>query len=137
MAEKLFMTALSPTMERGTITEWHKKEGETVKSGDVICEVETDKAVMEYEADFDAVLLKIIVTAGQAAAVGETIAVYGQQGENYEDLIPENIASVDAPEKASVAEVSDVKVSVEKPQPNAQEKPLAVGRRIKASPLAP
>jgi len=125
MAEKLYMTALSPTMEQGTITEWHKAEGETIKNGDIICEVETDKAVMEYEADFDAVLLKIIVDSGQTAGIGDVIAVYGEAEEDYSQLILSDITAVEEP--AVKVETPAVAVS----RPSAPQ-----GRRLKSSPLA-
>jgi pyruvate dehydrogenase E2 component (dihydrolipoamide acetyltransferase) len=65
MAEKVPMTALSPTMEEGTITSWSAKVGDEISAGDVLCEVETDKASMEYEATQEGVLLKIVVSEGE------------------------------------------------------------------------
>jgi pyruvate dehydrogenase E2 component (dihydrolipoamide acetyltransferase) len=82
MAEKLLMIALSPTMTEGTITKWKKAEGESFTSGDLLCEVETDKASMDYEAPRKAVLLKIVVPQGGKASVGDTIAVIGKEGED-------------------------------------------------------
>jgi len=76
------MLALSPTMEEGTITRWHKKEGEAVAQGDLLCEVETDKAAMDYESVNQGTLLAILVPAGGRAAVGAPIAVVGQPGED-------------------------------------------------------
>ena len=85
MAEQILMLALSPTMEKGTITKWLKKVGDKVASGEVICEVETDKAAMDYESMADGVLLKIVVPQGGQAAIGECIAVIGQEGEGVSD----------------------------------------------------
>jgi pyruvate dehydrogenase E2 component (dihydrolipoamide acetyltransferase) len=82
MAEAVLMLALSPTMEEGTITRWHKKEGEAVAQGDLLCEVETDKAAMEYESVNQGTLLAILVPAGGKAAVGAPIAVVGKPGED-------------------------------------------------------
>ena len=82
MAEAVLMLALSPTMEEGTITRWHKKEGEAVAQGDLLCEVETDKAAMDYESVNQGTLLAILVPAGGRAAVGAPIAVVGQPGED-------------------------------------------------------
>lgn len=82
MAEKVPMTALSPTMEEGTITGWTAAEGQVISSGDVLCEVETDKATMEYEATQEGTLLKIIVGEGENAKVGQTIAILGEKGED-------------------------------------------------------
>ncbi|MDP2790862.1 MAG: dihydrolipoamide acetyltransferase family protein [Rectinemataceae bacterium] len=89
MAQKLFMIALSPTMTEGTIAKWKKAEGEAFSSGDLLCEVETDKASMDYEAPSSAVLLKIVVQAGKKAAVGETIAIIGKAGEDPGPLLLE------------------------------------------------
>ena len=87
MAEKLLMTALSPTMTEGTIAKWNKAEGEAFSSGDLLCEVETDKASMDYEAPKSAVLLKIVVPAGGKAGVGDLIAVIGKAGEDPSTLV--------------------------------------------------
>ena len=89
MAEKLLMIALSPTMDEGTIASWTKEEGDTIDTGDVICEVETDKATMDYESTQDGTLLKIIVPEGGSAAVGETIGIIGESGEDIEDMVKE------------------------------------------------
>ncbi len=82
MAEAVLMLALSPTMEEGTITRWHKKEGEAVAQGDLLCEVETDKAAMDYESVNQGTLLAILVPAGGRAPVGAPIAVVGKPGED-------------------------------------------------------
>ena len=87
MAEKVLMIALSPTMETGTVVRWRKKEGEPVKSGDVICEVETDKATMDYEASNEGTLLKIVLAEGGQAKVGDLIAVLGSPGEDISGLL--------------------------------------------------
>lgn len=86
MAELIPMLALSPTMEEGVIVKWSKAEGDAVASGEVLCEVETDKAVMDYEASAEGTLLKILVAQGEAAAVGESIAIIGEQGEDIAAL---------------------------------------------------
>ncbi len=82
MAEKVLMLALSPTMETGTIVSWSVKEGDKVQEGDILCEVETDKATMEYESQNEGTFLKIIVPAGKEAAVGQAIAIIGEEGED-------------------------------------------------------
>lgn len=89
MAEKLFMIALSPTMEEGTILKWNKSVGDTIDTGDVVCEVETDKASMDYESTQEGKLLKIIKNEGEGARVGETIGILGEEGEDIEDLLKE------------------------------------------------
>lgn len=87
MAEFLQMIALSPTMEEGRIAKWDIEEGQSFSAGDVLCEVETDKASMDYEAPKTSVLLKILVPAGQTAKVGDPIAIMGALGENIEGLL--------------------------------------------------
>ncbi len=89
MAEKVVMLALSPTMETGTIVKWNRQEGEEVATGDVLCEVETDKATMEYESMNDGILLKIVIPERGNAAVGQSIAVVGEKGENISALMEE------------------------------------------------
>ncbi len=125
MAEKLYMIALSPTMEQGKITEWHKKEGDSVKNGDVLCEVETDKAVMEYEADFDAVLLKILASEGQSASVGDVIAVYGEKGETYSGIAAAESKNIESIRSNDVGKIREYEFSTETNH-----------ERIKSSPLA-
>src|SRR6187401_2999052 len=83
MPIQVLMPALSPTMEKGNLAKWLKKEGEAVKTGDVIAEIETDKATMEYEAVDDGVMAKIVVPEGtQDVPVHQLIAVMAQEGED-------------------------------------------------------
>ena len=83
MATNILMPALSPTMTEGTLARWLKKEGETVKAGDVIAEIETDKATMEVEAVAEGVLGKILVPDGTAnVKVNAPIAVLVEEGES-------------------------------------------------------
>src|SRR5579885_1528373 len=83
MPINILMPALSPTMEKGNLAKWLKKEGDTVKTGDVIAEIETDKATMEYEAVDDGTLAKIVVPEGtHDVAVNQLIAVLAQEGED-------------------------------------------------------
>ena len=83
MPINILMPALSPTMEKGNLAKWLKKEGEAVKTGDVIAEIETDKATMEYEAVDDGVMAKIVVPEGTAdVPVHQLIAVLAQEGED-------------------------------------------------------
>src|SRR6187200_790235 len=83
MPVNILMPALSPTMEKGNLAKWLKKEGEKVKPGDVIAEIETDKATMEYEAIDDGVLAKIVVPEGtQDVPVNQLIAVLAEEGED-------------------------------------------------------
>ena len=99
MAEKVLMIALSPTMESGTIGNWIKKEGDEVSSGDVLCEVETDKATMDYESTQEGVLLKILVPEGKSADMEQPIAVIGEEGEDISALLDEISSSVKTPKE--------------------------------------
>jgi pyruvate dehydrogenase E2 component (dihydrolipoamide acetyltransferase) len=87
MATKVTMEALSPTMEEGRLVKWNKNEGDEVKSGDVLAEVETDKAVMELVARGDGVLRKRIANEGDASPVGTLLAVIGTKDENIDSII--------------------------------------------------
>ena len=83
MPINILMPALSPTMEKGNLAKWLKKEGEAVKTGDVIAEIETDKATMEYEAVDDGVMAKIVVPEGtNDVPVNQLIAVMAEEGED-------------------------------------------------------
>src|SRR6202451_4036531 len=95
------MPALSPTMEKGNLSKWLKKEGDAVKTGDVIAEIETDKATMEYEAVDDGVMAKIVVPEGtNDVAVNQLIAVMAQEGEDPKAAAA---AAASAPAKAPSA----------------------------------
>ncbi|MGC1542269.1 MAG: biotin/lipoyl-containing protein, partial [Xanthobacteraceae bacterium] len=83
MPINILMPALSPTMEKGNLAKWLKKEGDAVKTGDVIAEIETDKATMEYEAIEDGTLAKIVVPEGtHDVPVNQLIAVLAEEGED-------------------------------------------------------
>src|SRR6516164_11206061 len=83
MPINILMPALSPTMEKGNLAKWLKKEGDAIKTGDVIAEIETDKATMEYEAVEDGVMAKIVVPEGTSdVPVNQLIAVLAQEGED-------------------------------------------------------
>ena len=88
MADELVMPRLSDTMERGTIARWVKQEGEAFQNGDVLAEIETDKALMELNAYDDGVLLKILVPDGGEAELGAPIAITGQAGEEAPADLP-------------------------------------------------
>ena len=87
MSVNILMPALSPTMEEGTLSKWLVKEGDTVTSGDLIAEIETDKATMEVESIDDGTIGKILVREGQEAVkVNEPIAILLLDGENLSDI---------------------------------------------------
>lgn len=97
MAEPIFMIALSPTMSEGVIAEWVAKEGQALKGGDALCEVETDKATMAYESPASGILLKILLPAGSSAAVGQLIAVMGKAGEDWQATAAAHAGKAAAP----------------------------------------
>src|SRR5229473_1309526 len=99
MPINILMPALSPTMEKGNLAKWLKKEGDKVKSGDVIAEIETDKATMEVEAVDEGTIAKILVPEGtQDVAVNDVIAVLAGDGE---DVKAAGAGAASAPPKAA------------------------------------
>src|SRR5213075_323769 len=101
MPINILMPALSPTMEKGNLAKWLKKEGDKVKSGDVIAEIETDKATMEVEAVDEGTIAKILVPEGtQDVPVNDVIAVLAGDGE---DVKAAGAGAASAPPKAAAA----------------------------------
>ncbi|MEE8441433.1 MAG: dihydrolipoamide acetyltransferase family protein, partial [Spirochaetia bacterium] len=142
MAEQVLMTALSPTMEEGIIVAWNKKEGSIISPGDLLCEVETDKATMDYESTQEGTLLKIIRGDGSTARVGETIAILGEKGEDISSLLLDaEKASAPSPSTPD-AQATTPSPSAMTPSPSAVSEPptaadfTAAATRTKASPLA-
>src|SRR5690606_23571499 len=89
MAAVVRMPKMSDTMTEGVIAKWHKKVGDKVSSGDIIAEVETDKATMDFDSYQDGTLLYIGPKEGEAVPVNAIIAVLGEEGEDYESLLEE------------------------------------------------
>jgi len=153
MAEIVRMPKLSDTMVEGVVAEWHKNVGETVSEGDLLAEIETDKATMEFESFYDGVLLHIGVDKGDTAPVNNILAIIGEKGEDVKKILadeaknnPEQIAQAESenqPKETIIAEQKTVA-----PNPVVSEKKVvktAVGTKmppssgngkIKASPLA-
>ena len=102
MAEVIRMPKMSDTMVEGVIANWLKKEGDVIKSGDIIAEVETDKATMELENYEDGTLLYIGIKAGEAVPVDGIIAVVGTPGEDYSALLQAPVAAATATAPAAV-----------------------------------
>src|SRR5262249_22233368 len=122
MPINILMPALSPTMEKGNLAKWLKKEGDKVKAGDILAEIETDKATMEYEAIEDGVLAKILVQEGTAdVAVNEPIAVLAAEGED--------LKAVAAPSTSKPAVPSE-------PRPAPSAPPSPKTRRDEAQPTS-
>jgi pyruvate dehydrogenase E2 component (dihydrolipoyllysine-residue acetyltransferase) len=141
MPIELKMPALSPTMEEGTLAKWLVKEGDTVASGDILAEIETDKATMEFEAVDEGTIAKILVAEGtDGVKVGAPIALLAGEGEDASASAAPAKAEpkVEAPKKEpEVAKAPPVKAPVETPPaPSAPAAPRKEGDRIKASPLA-
>jgi len=138
MAVKIEMPKLSDTMEEGVIAKWNVEEGDKVSSGDVIAEVETDKATMEVEVFDDGTILKILAHEGDAIPLGGLMAVVGEEGEDISEII-EEAESGQEPEKTEVEEEKEEK-SKEKKESAKEEKSsessTSDNGRIKASPLA-
>ena len=82
MATKITMPRLSDTMTEGTVATWLKKVGDTIKTGEILAEIETDKATMEFESFYDGVLLHIGIQEGESAPVDSLLAIVGKQGED-------------------------------------------------------
>jgi len=119
MAIELLMPALSPTMEEGTLAKWLVKEGDSVASGDVIAEIETDKATMEFEAVDEGVILKILIAQGsEGVKVNTAIAVIGEEGEDASSVSsePSSAQTSAAPSNADVA--APAPAIPAEPQPN-------------------
>ena len=144
MSKKIQMPALSPTMEEGTLAKWLVKEGDTVSSGDLLAEIETDKATMEFEAVDEGVIAKILVSEGsEGVKVGTVIAIIAEEGEDVSAAAAggsdapaqktEDQKAEESPKKADESPAPKSEPASEKPAPAAT---AASGDRIKASPLA-
>ena len=135
MPIEILMPALSPTMEEGTLARWLVKEGDTVNSGDVMAEIETDKATMEFEAVDEGVVGKIIIAEGtEGVAVNTPIAVLLEDGESADD-----IGSAPAAPATETPKASDAATEVSAPaaaETAAPAAPVKDGDRVFASPLA-
>ena len=138
MAEIVKMPKLSDTMTEGVVSKWHKKVGDTIKTGDLLADIETDKATMEFESFQDGVLLYVGVQEGKSAPVDSVLAILGKSGEDYSSLLSA------APAAAPVASQAPAPVSAPAPvaappaavaQPASAPAASADGR-LKVSPLA-
>jgi pyruvate dehydrogenase E2 component (dihydrolipoamide acetyltransferase) len=124
MAEVIKMPKLSDTMEEGVIASWQKKVGDQVNSGDVLAEIESDKATMEFESFHEGTLLHVAVDAGKSAPVDGVIAIIGEKGEDVDAILKE------AEKEAASAPKEEKKES--KPEPKKQEAPKAAAPAPKA-----
>ena len=134
MPTEILMPALSPTMEEGTLAKWLVKEGDTVSSGDLLAEIETDKATMEFEAVDEGVVGKILVAEGtEAVKVNSPIAVLLEDGESADDIGAASSPAPAAPAAVPEAAATPAAETVATPAPAA---PAKDGNRIFATPLA-
>jgi pyruvate dehydrogenase E2 component (dihydrolipoamide acetyltransferase) len=150
MAEIIRMPKLSDTMTEGVVAEWHKKVGEEVESGELLAEIETDKATMEFESFQDGVLLHIGVEKGGTAPVDSVLCILGEEGEDFAELLASADASealaqeeapAPAPAPAPVAPAAPAPAPAPAPAAapalrEAAPAPAVVNERVKASPLA-
>ena len=150
MAEIIRMPKLSDTMTEGVVAEWHKNIGDEVESGELLAEIETDKATMEFESFQDGVLLHIGVEKGNTAPVDSVLCIVGEKGEDFADLLAqasnatpaqnESKAPAPAPAPAPVVAAAPSPAPAPDPAPVAQmasaPAPAVANGRVKASPLA-
>lgn len=141
MAEIVYMPKLSDTMTEGVVAAWNKKVGEEVKEGEILAEIETDKATMEFESFYDGVLLHIGVETGNAAPVNSVLAVIGAKDEDVKEIL-KNATQADDTAAAPVEEnKAETPAAAAPPAPSpapapAQVSPAVSNEKIFASPLA-
>ncbi|WP_421774214.1 pyruvate dehydrogenase complex dihydrolipoamide acetyltransferase [Gracilimonas sp.] len=143
MAIKIEMPKLSDTMEEGVIASWNVSEGDKVSAGDIIAEVETDKATMEVEAFDEGTVLKILVNEGDAVPLGGLMAVLGEEGEDISDILDgvgsESSSKEEVKESASSENeesTSESSSGLTSPKSESSTDSTSDNGRIKASPLA-
>ena len=123
MAKILDMPKLSPTMEEGVLQSWHKNEGDSVNVDDLLAEVETDKATMEFRAFDKGTLLKILVAPGSTVKLGQAVAILGNPGEDVSALVEQagGAAAAPAPKKEEKQEEKQEETKEEKPEKEEKE----------------
>jgi pyruvate dehydrogenase E2 component (dihydrolipoamide acetyltransferase) len=138
MPTPIKMPALSPTMEEGTLARWLVKEGDTVSAGDVMAEIETDKATMEFEAVDEGTIAKIEVAEGtEGVKVGTVIALLAGEGEDSADVAGETNPSPASPPEKDESRAAPAPAPTSSPKPTEKGSvPKAIGDRIIATPLA-
>jgi pyruvate dehydrogenase E2 component (dihydrolipoamide acetyltransferase) len=136
MAEIVRMPKLSDTMTDGTVAAWHKKVGDKVKSGELLAEIETDKATMEFESYVDGILLYIGVQKGETVAVDALLAVFGKEGEDVSAIVAAEGAAPAAKEEAPTAAAPAPKAPVaEAPKAVVAQAPVAAAHAPVAAPV--
>src|SRR5690606_20744432 len=104
MAEIINMPRLSDTMEEGTVATWLKKVGDKIKEGDILAEIETDKATMEFESFHEGTLLYIGVQEGETTKVDELLAIIGKEGEDISDLVSNSKTQIPNPKDDKISD---------------------------------
>lgn len=137
MAEVVKMPKMSDTMTDGVIAKWHKKVGDKISSGDLVAEIETDKATMDFESFQEGTLLYIGAKEGEAAPVDSVIAILGQEGEDFQSLlIGAGTPVVSAPEaKSAESKPAEVVIATEQVSGNSEADAEAMGATIIRMPL--
>jgi pyruvate dehydrogenase E2 component (dihydrolipoamide acetyltransferase) len=151
MATKVFMEALSPTMEEGRLVKWLKNEGDAVKNGDVLAEVETDKAIMELVARGEGVLRKRLVAENETRPVGQLVGIIAAPDENIDALLagagapapasvpaaaPASAPPAPAPAPPPPAAPSPASAQPQTPAPTPPPQPEMASGHVRSSPLA-
>src|SRR5579862_6752878 len=143
MAQIIGLPKLSPTMEEGVLVRWTKKEGDKVSPGDLVAEVETDKANMDFNIEDDGVLLKLLVKEGETVKLGAPVAILGKAGEDVSSLVAEAAkgggaaaAPAAAPAAAAAPTAAPAAAAAPAPAPAPVAAPPHGDGKLLASPLA-
>src|ERR1041384_4269635 len=138
MAEVVRMPKMSDTMTEGVVAKWHKKVGDKIKSGELVAEIETDKATMEFESYQEGTLLYRGVEEGKAAPVDGVLAILGKEGEDYSKLLEEEKKKAGAAqpeaketkkEEPKKEELKDQAPGKQEPKPEPQKKEIVQERK--------
>ena len=131
MATELKMPQMGYDMEEGTVVRWLKEEGATVEKNEAVAEIETDKAVVEFESESEGVLISIIAPEGTVVPVGETIAVIGNAGESAAQITVDTVDATDEPEQPD-----EIAIPTPQESPTLEPEPAKTATRIIATPIA-
>ncbi|MCL0105125.1 2-oxo acid dehydrogenase subunit E2 [Dehalococcoidia bacterium] len=131
MATELKMPQMGYDMEEGTVVRWLKEEGATVEKNEAVAEIETDKAVVEFESESEGVLISIIAPEGTVVPVGETIALIGYAGESAAQIVVDTVDAIDEPEQPD-----EIVIPAPQESPPLEPAPAKTGTRIIATPIA-
>ena len=136
MATNVVMPQMGYDMREGTVVRWYKQEGETVDRGEVIADIETDKATVEFEAYTGGVIGRIVAQEGVAVPVGNLIAIITEPGEDVPEMAAAPAASAPAPAAAPAAPAAPTPAPAPEPAPAAAPAPASADGQVRASPIA-